>query len=113
MKTFRIVNYDGDIEVCIFKKANAVFHTNEYDETTDACICRETFNIFELINKYEKLQQENKQLKDNWNKLKVFLQEDYDYYDKYGDAPTGYAMGQINKTKNKMQELEKGSDSNE
>ena len=64
MKTFRVINDDGDIEICIFKKANIVFHTDEYDETEETCVYREEFNIFDLVTKYEKLQQENKQLKE-------------------------------------------------
>lgn len=35
MKTFRILNKNGDIEVSIYKKANAVFQTNKYDELAD------------------------------------------------------------------------------
>lgn len=64
MKTFRVINDDGDIEICIFKKANIVFHTDEYDETEETCVYREKFNIFDLVTKYEKLQQENEQLKE-------------------------------------------------
>ena len=43
------------------------------------------------------------------NELEKWLDEEYQYYDKYGSAPTGCAMGQINRTKDKLQEL-KGSD---
>ena len=43
------------------------------------------------------------------NELEKWLDEEYQYYDKYGSAPTGWAMGQINRTKDKLQEL-KGSD---
>lgn len=64
MKTFRVINDDGDIEICIFKKANIVFHTDEYDETEETCVYREKFNIFDLVTKYEKLQQENEKLKE-------------------------------------------------
>ena len=61
-------------------------------------------NDFEYSDKYiEQLQQENKQLKDNWNKLKEYLNykservvEEYEYiYDEIY---------------NEMQEIEKGSD---
>lgn len=40
--TFRVINYDGDIEISIYKKANAVFKTNEYSETEDVCVYKET-----------------------------------------------------------------------
>lgn len=47
-------------------------------------------------------------LKDNWNKLKEFMKKEYDYLDKYSTPAYGCAMGEINRIKNKMQELEKG-----
>lgn len=43
------------------------------------------------------------------NELVKFMDEDYEYYDKYGSAEQGHAMGQIRRIKNKLQEL-KGSD---
>lgn len=65
---------------------------------------------------YEKLvihlQKEIERLNNIINELEKWLDEEYQYYDKYGSAPTGCAMGQINRTKDKLQEL-KGSDSNE
>lgn len=51
-------------------------------------------------------------LKDNWNKLKEFMKKEYDYLDKYSTPAYGCAMGEINRIKNKIQEMEK-SDSNE
>lgn len=63
MKTFRVLNDKGDIEVKILKRANVVFKTNEYNETEDVCMHKETINIYDLVSNYEKLQQENKQLK--------------------------------------------------
>ena len=58
----------------------------------------------------ENLQKENKQLKDNWNKLKEWVNKHYDYYMKNED----YIGGRLCFTdmKNKMQEIE-GNDSNE
>ena len=46
------------------------------------------------------------------NELVKFMDEDYEYYEKYGYAEQGHAMGQIRRIKNKLQEL-KGSESNE
>ena len=56
------------------------------------------------------LKKENKQLKDNWNKLKEWVNTHYDYYMNNED----YVGGRLcfNDMKDKMQELE-GSDSNE
>ena len=54
--------------------------------------------------KLEKLQQENKQLKDNWNKLKEYTQEKYDN-PSWASCGARYVL-------EKMQELQ-GSDSNE
>lgn len=58
---------------------------------------------------YIRLQQENKQLKDNWNKLKEWVNKNYNYYINNVD----YIGGRLCFTdmKNNMQELE-GSDSN-
>ena len=43
------------------------------------------------------------------DELVKFMDEDYEYYEKYGHAEQGHAMGQIRRIKNKLQEL-KGVD---
>ena len=55
--------------------------------------------------------EENKILKDNWNKLKEWVDKCYDYYTNEKD----YIGGRLCfiDMKDKMQELEKGCDSNE
>ena len=64
-------------------------------------------NDFEYSDKYIKqLQQENKQLKDNWNKLKEYL----NYKSERDVGEDEYVYDEIY---NEMQELEQGSDSNE
>ena len=65
----------------------------------------------EKIQNLDNLEQENKQLKDNWNKLKEWVNKHYDYYMNEED----YIGGRLCfiDMKNKMQELEQGSDSNE
>lgn len=55
---------------------------------------------------YWELQQENKQLKDNWNKLKEHIEKDYGFYDKLIAPKYGCAMGALSRIKDKMQELE-------
>lgn len=55
--TFRVINYDGDIEISIYIKANAIFKTNEYSETEDVCIYKETINIFNLLKENQELKQ--------------------------------------------------------
>ena len=55
----------------------------------------------------EQLQQENKQLKDNWNKLKEYLENKIDEYSINLEYLSAERMTQI---KNKMQELRQGSD---
>lgn len=52
---FRVINCDGDIEISIYKKANAIFKTNEYSETEDVCIHKETINIFNLLKENQEL----------------------------------------------------------
>lgn len=56
--TFRVINYDGDIEISIYKKANAVFKTNEYNEAEDVCIYKETINIFNLLKENQELKKQ-------------------------------------------------------
>lgn len=60
-----------------------------------------------------RLQQEKQQLKDNWNKLKEYIEKDYGFYDKLIAPKYGCAMGALRRIKDKMQKLEQGSDSNE
>lgn len=60
-------------------------------------------NDFEYSDKYiEQLQQENKQLKDNWNKLKDFIVREYYMY-----LPLEASVRSITILIDKMQELER------
>lgn len=73
-------------------------------------IIEEWFNCndFEYSDKYiEQLQQENKQLKDNWNKLKDFIVREYYMY-----LPLEASVRSITILIDKMQELER-NDNNE
>lgn len=63
---------------------------------------RYAYYELEIMQKRKELDQ----YKNNWEELKKWLKEEYDYYDKYGSAPTGCAMGEIKRTLNKMKELE-------
>lgn len=68
-------------------------------------IIEEWFNCnnFEYSDKYiEQLQQENKQLKDNWNKLKDFIVREYYMY-----LPLEASARSITILIDKMQELER------
>ena len=65
---FRVINYDGDIEISIYKKANAVFKTNEYKETEDICIEKETINIFNLLKENQELKKQLEEYKEQVNK---------------------------------------------
>ena len=62
---------------------------------------------YKIVRNYiTNLEQENKQLKDNWNKLKKWLEEN-ESFDDYCNETT------FTSVLDKMQELEQGSDSNE
>lgn len=64
----------------------------------------------EYLNKVNiELSTEKNRLNNIINELVKFMDEDYEYYEKYGYAEQGHAMGQISRIKNKLQEL-KGSD---
>lgn len=105
-------------------KEHIKHYKKEYAKTHDS-------SFKKLQDKYEQLQQENKklngaiqtydillksnveenkQLKDNWNKLKEWVNKHYDYYMNNED----YVGGRLcfNDMKDKMQELE-GNDSND
>lgn len=61
----------------------------------------------------EQIQQENKQLKDNWNKLKEYVNEvGSPFVDGYGYVQIEDKIVYVDDVLDKMQELEKG-DSNE
>ena len=73
---------------------------------------------YELENLNEEKAKENKQLKDNWNKLKEYIREtklkefEKSYGKRYGRAFTQAEIVVCNMILDEMQELE-GSDSNE
>lgn len=64
---FRVINSNGDIEITMYRKANAVFKTNEYNETDNICTYKETINIFDLL-------KENQELKEKVNKLEILIE---------------------------------------
>ena len=68
------------------------------------CEMYDAIEVKYLKSKFEELQQENKQLKDNWNKLKEYL----NYKSERAVGEDEYVYDEIY---NEMQELE-GSDSN-
>lgn len=73
---FRIINYDGDIEISIYKKANAVFKSSEYNETEDVCIQKETINIFNLLKENQELKNQLEEHKNIYiKKVNNFLAE--------------------------------------
>lgn len=75
--------------------------------------------IHNLEQQVEKLQQENKQLKDDWNKLKEYIRKtklkefEKSYGRRYGKTFTQAEVILCNMITNYMQELEKENDSNE
>ena len=67
------------------------------------CEMYDAIEVKYLKSKFEELQQENKQLKDNWNKLKEYL----NYKSERTVGEDEYVYDEIY---NEMQELEQGSD---
>lgn len=82
-------------------------YTNEYADKVD----KENKKLNGAIQTYDILlksnAEENKQLKDNWNKLKEFIVKEYYMY-----LPLEASTKSITILIDKMQELEQGSDSN-
>lgn len=58
----------------------------------------------------KKEHQELMKLQNNWNKLKKYIEKEYGFYDKLIAPEYGCAMGALRRIKDKMQELEQGSD---
>lgn len=68
----------------------------------------------EILNLIENLQQKNKQLKDNWNNLKKWLEKELgDRTNPNKDKWLTGVYDAYRETIDKMQEIEQGSDSNE
>ena len=110
-----------NIEESAFKDRKTLAHLNEID----------LLNIIEFlqedrkqwINQFSKthnesveIQKENKQLKDNWNKLREYIKEtklkefEKAYGKRYGKTFTQAEIVVCNMILDKMQELEQGSD---
>ena len=70
------------------------------------CEMYDAIEVKYLKSKFEELQQENKQLKDNWNKLKEYIKTEIPE-DVFIDTEWFVSI------LDKMQELEQGSDNNE
>lgn len=79
---------------CWYKEED-VYSINRYLSLKD-------FNY--ISNKYQELQKENKQLKDNWNELKEWASNFYN------SEEVGWAGCGMRYTLEKIQELEQGSD---
>lgn len=107
----KIVN-NKYIQIEEYRNPNICFNTNEYNDFEDYCTLRETFDPFEIF-------YENKELKDNWNKLKKYIKEtklkefEKSYNKRFGKTFTQAELIVCNMILDKMQELEQGSDSNE
>lgn len=76
----------------------------------NSILCRAQRSFPKIVDKsYEQLQQENQQLKDNWNKLRKWI-----VYNKHNEnTEQHYLVVDYGTLLGKMQELEQGSDSNE
>lgn len=87
---------------CDLKQKNKILKENA--ENND--------KVVDKVNwKNQLLKKENKQLKDNWNKLKEWVDKSYDYYSNNAD----YIGGRLCFTdmKNNMRELEQGGEIND
>lgn len=76
----------------------------------NSILCRAQRSFPKVVDKsYEQLQQENEQLKDNWNKLRKWI-----VYNKHNEnTEQHYLVVDYGTLLGKMHELEQGSDSNE
>ena len=101
------------IELIVIEENNYL----KFGEYLNDMQCDDTANKLSLddLEYVKKLQQENKQLKDNWNKLKEYCKENTLCYEVGDDENTKLIGSRIHglNVLDKMQELEQGSDSNE
>ena len=80
------------------------------------CEMYDAIEVKYLKSKFEELQQENKQLKDNWDKLREYIKEtklkefEKAYGKRYGKTFTQAEIVVCNMILDKMLELEQGSD---
>lgn len=86
----------------------------------NSILCRAQRSFPKVVDKsYEQLQQENKQLKDNWNKLKEYFNERIEVCDNRLSSPfcnfekTTKERLIFSQCLEKLEKLEQGSDSNE
>lgn len=91
---------------------------NREKKKLEECFCKETINdeILAkanalLVTKCANLQQENKQLKNNWNKLKKIVKSQSDFKKRANFK--GGLWFEVDELLDKMQELEQGSGSDE
>ena len=94
-----VLNNNGDLKLTKFRKPQAMWQNNDYPDEY-------VFKDVDYVNTFQ-LIQENKQLKDNWNKLKEYIVNEYFMF-----IPLNATTKSIMILLEKMQELEKG-DSNE
>lgn len=64
---------------------------------------------YELLQMIEQMEQENKQLKDNWNELREIIRKKQDHYRHFKDNRYRTFLSEL---LDKMQEIEQGSDNN-
>ncbi len=107
-----IDNYFNDLKIASINGGsveNILKKCKLYDEEYETFL-KENEYMKHIAKDFERLQQENKQLKDNWVKLKEYLHNVdvvIDYSENYDGSFINY-----DELINKMQEIE-GSDSNE
>lgn len=99
----------------LIEKDNLEIEINNYDNSHLYYKGFDLGTFKEIVN----LRQENKQLKDNWNKLREYIKEtklkefEKSYGKRFGETFTQAEIIVCNMILDKMQELEQGSDSNE
>lgn len=89
----------------LIEKDNLEIEINNYDNSHLYYKGFDLGTFKEIVN----LRQENKQLKDNWNKLREVIRKKQDYYRYVKDNRYRKFLSEL---LDKMQELEQGSDGN-
>lgn len=99
----------------LIEKDNLEIEINNYDNSHLYYKGFDLGTFKEIVN----LRQENKQLKDNWNKLREYIKEtklkefEKSYGKRFGETFTQAEIIVCNMILDKMQEIEQGSDSDE
>lgn len=76
------------IEISDYRKPNAVFNTNEYQDYEDLCVFKETIRPFELYAEHEQLKDQLQQKENIIKEVREYIESNKIYTNKKQEAYT-------------------------